>query len=113
MARGLSPCKEGIAAMTVFAIAQLTIHDRSTYDRYQARFMEVFRQHSGRLLAADEQPQTIEGHWPHQKLVLMSFPDAAAFHAWADSAEYQRIAQDRKAGAQAVVLLVKGLPSMG
>ena len=68
--------------MTVFAIAQLTIHDRTAYDRYQARFMEVFRHHRGRLLAADEQPRTIEGTWPHQKLVLMSFPDEAAFHDW-------------------------------
>ena len=99
--------------MTVFAIAQLTIHDRTAYDRYQARFMDVFRSHRGRLLAADEQPRTIEGAWPHQKLVLMYFPDEAAFHDWAESAEYQRIAQDRKAGAQAVVLLVQGLAVNG
>lgn len=99
--------------MTVFAIAQLTIHDRTTYDRYQARFMEVFRRYRGRLLAADEQPRIIEGNWPHQKVVLMSFPDEAAFHEWAGSAEYQRIAQDRKAGAQAVVLLVRGFPANG
>ena len=99
--------------MTVFALAQLTIHDRTAYDRYQARFMEVFRHHRGRLLAADEQPRTIEGTWPHQKLVLMSFPDEAAFHDWAESDEYQRIAQDRKAGAQAVVLLVQGLAVNG
>lgn len=38
----------------------------------------------------------------------MSFPDEAAFHAWADSPEYLEIADDRKAGAQAVVLLAKG-----
>ncbi len=99
--------------MTVFAIAQLTIHDRTAYDRYQARFMEVFRNHRGRLLAADEQPRTIEGTWPYQKLVLMSFPDEVAFHDWAESAEYQRIAQDRMAGAQAVVLLVQGLAVNG
>lgn len=43
----------------------------------------------------------------------MSFPDEAAFHDWAESAEHQRIAQDRKAGAQAVVLLVQGLAVNG
>lgn len=99
--------------MTVFAIAQLTIRDRTAYDRYQARFMEVFRRHRGSLLAADEQPRTVEGTWSHKKIVLMSFPDEAAFQEWAESAEYQRIAQDRKAGAQAVVLLVQGLPVNG
>ena len=42
--------------MTVYAIAQLRFTDRAVYDRYQASFMDVFRQHPGTLLAADESP---------------------------------------------------------
>ena len=95
--------------MTVYAIAQLRFTDRAAYDRYQARFMEVFRRHPGTLLAADESPQVIEGRWDREKLVLMSFPDEAAFHGWAQSPEYQAISKDRRAGADTVVLLVKGL----
>ena len=95
--------------MTVYAIAQLSFTDRAAYDRYQARFMEVFRRHPGTLLAADESPQVIEGRWDREKLVLMSFPDEAAFHGWAQSPEYQDISKDRRAGADTVVLLVKGL----
>jgi uncharacterized protein (DUF1330 family) len=38
----------------------------------------------------------------------MSFPDEAAYRAWADSPEYLEISKDRKAGAQAVALLAKG-----
>ena len=95
--------------MTVDAIAQLRFTDRAAYDRYQARFMEVFRRHPGTLLAADESPQVIEGRWDREKLVLMSFPDEAAFHGWAQSPQYQDISKDRLAGADTVVLLVKGL----
>lgn len=97
--------------MTVYALAQLTIHDRDRYDRYQSRFMEVFRRFSGTLLAADEHPHTLEGRWPHHKVVLMTFPDQAAFQAWAQSPEYLEIAKDRKAGAEAVVPLVQGVPT--
>jgi uncharacterized protein (DUF1330 family) len=93
----------------VYAIAQLRFTDRAAYDRYQARFMEVFRRHPGTLLAADESPQVIEGRWDREKLVLMSFPDEAAFRGWAQSPEYQDISKDRRAGADTVVLLVKGL----
>jgi uncharacterized protein (DUF1330 family) len=39
--------------MTVYALAQISITDREAYDRYQARFMEVFMKFNGRLLAAD------------------------------------------------------------
>lgn len=95
--------------MTVYAIAQLRFTDRAAYDRYQARFMEVFRRHPGTLLAADESPQVVEGQWDREKVVLMSFPDEAAFHSWAQSPEYQDISKDRHAGADTVVLLVEGL----
>ncbi|HYB81916.1 MAG TPA: DUF1330 domain-containing protein [Mycobacterium sp.] len=95
--------------MTVYAIAQLRFTDRAAYDRYQARFMEVFRRYPGTLLAADESPQVVEGDWDREKVVLMSFPDQEAFRGWAESPEYQEISQDRHAGADTVVLLVKGL----
>jgi len=94
--------------MTVYVIVQLKMTDRAAYYRYQARFFDVFRKFSGRLLSADEHPAVVEGRWERDKLVLMSFPDEAAFHAWADSPEYVEIARDRKAGAEAVVLLAKG-----
>jgi uncharacterized protein (DUF1330 family) len=95
--------------VTVYAVAQLRFTDRAAYDRYQSRFMEVFLQFAGRLLAADEQPQVIEGTWPYEKLVLMSFPDEPAFRAWADSPAYRDIARDRLAGAEAVVVLAKAI----
>lgn len=95
--------------MTVYAIAQLRFTDRAAYDRYQARFMEVFLRHPGMLLAADESPQVVEGQWDREKVVLMSFPDEAAFYGWAQSPEYQDISKDRHAGADTVVLLAKGL----
>lgn len=95
--------------MTVYAIAQLRFTDRGAYDRYQARFMDVFNRHSGTLLAADESPQVIEGQWDREKVVLMSFPDETAFREWAESGDYQEISQDRRAGADTLVLLAKGL----
>ena len=95
-------------AMTVYVIVQLKMTDRTAYDRYQARFFDVFRKFSGRLLSADEQPEVLEGTWDRDKLVLMSFPDEAAFRAWSDSPEYLEISTDRKAGADGIVLLAKG-----
>ena len=94
--------------MTVYVIAQLRFTDRSAYDRYQSRFLGVFRKFEGRLLAADEQPMVLEGRSDCQKVVLMSFPDAEAARRFRESPEYREIAVDRKMGADAIVLLVKG-----
>lgn len=95
--------------MAVYGVAHITITDRAAYDRYSAAFMEVFSRFSGTLLAVDEAPEVIEGEWTATRLVMMSFPDTAAFHAWFDSPDYQAIAKHRHAGSTGVVLLAKGL----
>jgi uncharacterized protein (DUF1330 family) len=94
--------------MTVYVIVQLKMTDRAAYDRYQARFFDVFKKFSGRLVSADERPSVLEGKWDRDKLVLMSFPDEAAFRTWSDSPEYLEISRDRKAGAEGIVLLARG-----
>jgi uncharacterized protein (DUF1330 family) len=96
-------------AVTVYAIAQLIIHDRERYDRYASAFMPIITKYGGRLLAADEAPLPVEGEWNRQKLVLMEFPDRDTFQAWANSPEYVEISKDRQAGADTVTVLVRGL----
>lgn len=95
--------------MTVYVVAQLSFTDRAAYDRYQARFMGVFSKFEGHLLAADEHPQVLEGHWQRNKVVLLSFPDESACRRFADSPEYQEISRDRRAGADTLSLLVHGI----
>jgi len=95
--------------VTVYAIAALKFTNRDAYNRYQAAFMEVFQRYSGTLLAADDAPRIIEGDWDREKVVLMSFPDEADFREWAESPDYQRISEDRRAGADTVVVLVQAI----
>ena len=94
--------------MPVYALAQITIHDRERYDRYAARFAAVFAKFHGRALAADESPLVVEGEWPHDKVILLSFPNREEFERWALSPEYQEIAKDRVAATTGTVLLVAG-----
>jgi len=58
---------------------------------------------------ADEAPRVLEGTWQQDKVVLIWFPDEAAFREWESSPAYQRIAVDRAAGAETVSLLLTGL----
>ena len=97
--------------MTVYVVAQITITDRTAYNRYQSRFMEVFNRFEGTLLSADEAPAVVEGKWDRQKIILMSFPTEAAFRAWMQSPGYQEISKDRLAGSNGVVLLAQGIPA--
>jgi uncharacterized protein (DUF1330 family) len=95
--------------MTAYVIAQLAIHERARYDRYAAGFLPTLKPFGGRLLAADEAPQVMEGAWPRDKLVLIAFPDQATARAWAASPAYAAIAKDRLAASEAVVILAGGV----
>ena len=95
--------------VSVYIIAQLKFTQRERYDRYQQRFMGVFKNFKGKLLVADEHPVVLEGEWPRDKVVIMEFPDTEAAREFQESPEYREIAVDRKAGADAIVMTVRGL----
>ena len=94
--------------MGCYVLAQLKFRNLAVYRRYQARFFEVMRPYKGRLLVADEAPRVLEGNWGQDKVVLIWFPDEGSFREWESSADYQRIARDRIAGAETVSLLLRG-----
>lgn len=96
--------------MSVYVIANLRFTQVEHYRRYQAAFGPVFRRFNARLLAADESPRVIEGEWAVDKVVMIEFPDAAEAERFTSDPEYVAISKDRKAGSDAVVLQVNGLP---
>lgn len=95
--------------MTVYALAQFTIHDRARYEAYAAGFAATMKGRQGKVLAAQENPEVVEGKWVGTKLVLIEFPDEAAFRDWSESADYRAISADREAATEGSVLLVRGL----
>ena len=95
--------------MTVYAIAQLKIHDRPRYNKYLERFMDVLKQYKGRLLVADDSPRVLLGEAQMDKVVVLSFADEDQFRAWGASPEYQEITKDRDASSTATILLVQGV----
>ena len=95
--------------MAVYVIAQLRFTDEARYRAYQKAFPAAFAGSGGRLLAADEAPITLEGQWIGSKVVLMEFPDSERAEAFLRGPAYQRISEDRRAGAETVALLVRGV----
>lgn len=95
--------------MTIYVLAQFTIHNRDQYERYQEAFLPQFAQFKGTTLAADENVIVREGEWNNTKAVLLAFPDMAAAEEWAQSDSYQEIAKDRKASTEGSVIMLHGL----
>lgn len=95
--------------MPAYILAQLKFTKREAYDRYQSNFYPVFKQFQARVLIAQESPTVLEGEWSCDKVVLLEFPTVEEALRFNDSPEYTEIAKDRRAGADGIVLLLKGL----
>ena len=99
--------------MPAYGIALITIHDRVGYAAYEEGFMRIFRQHGGKLLAVEEGAAVKEGDWPHNRTVLLEFPDVEAFEAWFESPDYQALAKHRHAASVASIAVIRGLTPPG
>ncbi len=94
--------------MTVYLVAQLKFTNVEAYRRYQTNFPAVFRKFDAKAIVADEEVKVLEGDWPRDKLVILSFPDEAEAQRFWTSPEYLGIVQDRFDGAETTVVLAKG-----
>ena len=94
--------------MSVYLIAQINIHDRTTYAKYASGFMDIFTRYRGRILSVDEAPRVIEGEWRYTRTVLIEFPSEDQALSWYNSREYQDLAQHRFAASDANVVLIQG-----
>lgn len=95
--------------MPVYLISRMTIHDRAEYDKYEARFMDVFEKFDGTMLSVDEEPQVVGGEWNATRSVLIEFPDKPKLFEWLLSPEYREIGKFRDAGSTAETIIVKGV----
>ena len=98
--------------MSAYFVARITIKDRETYAAYEKRFMAVFRQFDGELLAVEDSPRVLEGQWSGTRTVLLRFPDETALRRWYDSPAYQEIARLRHAGADADIAILSARDDM-
>ncbi len=93
--------------MSVYIIAQIRIHDRDTYNKYEAGFDEIFNQYKGFITSVDENPEVLEGEWPCTRTVLLTFRSEEQARAWFNSKEYQQLAEFRRAASTANIVMIR------
>ncbi|NJD09209.1 MAG: DUF1330 domain-containing protein [Gemmatimonadetes bacterium] len=95
--------------MAAYVLAQITVHDPVTYERYKALSGAALEPYGGRFLVRGGAVETMEGTWQPARLVVIEFPDAAAARAWWASPEYAEARALRQASAHTELLLAPGV----
>lgn len=93
--------------MSCYFIAQITIHDRDLYRKYEDGFDEIFAKYKGIVVCVDEDPVILEGAWSCNRTVLIRFPSEEEAKRWYDSSEYRELAKYRHRSSECNIVLVK------
>jgi len=92
--------------MPAYLVADVEWHDDLELAKYVEGHSELLAKHGGRILAASNDVEVVEGKWKPRQLVIFEFPDRKAFHSWYDSAEYApQLARRRKYADSDVVVV--------
>ena len=95
--------------MPAYLIAQITVRDAATYERYKKLAPPSIAVYGGRYIVRGDATQTLEGAWRPARLVILEFPTVDRAREWWDSAEYAEAKALRQTCADTEMLLVEGL----
>ncbi len=94
--------------MSAYFVANITIKNLSEYQKYLEGFDEIFEKYEGKVLAADDHPEVLEGTFEKSRCVIIEFPTMAGLKRWYDSDAYQTLAQIRKNSSTSDIVAVNG-----
>lgn len=95
--------------MAAYLLAQVQINDRDGFRDYTHAFAPTLAPFGGKVLAADDNAQSVEGTWPAGRVVIIEFDTVDTAQAWYQSDAYQQISSIRRANSDATMVVVGGI----
>lgn len=89
-----------------------TIHDQDGMADYSTAAPPVLREHGGRVIVAQTNPNELEGGAGSAMVVLIEFDSVAAAHAWYESPGYEAARKFRQASSDCDITIVSGLDTI-
>jgi uncharacterized protein (DUF1330 family) len=96
--------------MPAYVIAYAgNVRDADAIAEYRRRNTDAVEKHGGRFLARGGEVEVLEGPWPHERCVIMEFPDMEAARGWYGSDDYAPLKAMRQAASDTQIILAAGV----
>jgi uncharacterized protein (DUF1330 family) len=95
--------------MKAYFIAAETMKDEAAFAAYRKESPATLAAFGGKFVVRGGHLTTLEGEWPHPRLVIIEFPSRAAAEGWYRSPEYQKILPLRQKSTVGNMIIVDGL----
>jgi len=94
--------------MSAFLIADITIHDIDQFMEYVRQVPAFIKKHGGQYRVRGGEPESHEGSWQPQRLVIIEFPSKEDAQAFLKDPGYQPVAAIRHAAATTNLIVAEG-----
>lgn len=95
--------------MSAYVIFDVEIFDMAQYQTFMAGVKPALEAAGGRYLARAGEHRVYEGDWDPRRIVILEFPDLAAFESFYHGPVYQNLKSVRDACSRARLVAVQGL----
>jgi uncharacterized protein (DUF1330 family) len=94
--------------MKAFVIAAETPKDEVMFSEYRKAVPATLEAFGGKFIVRGGNLKSLEGEWPHPRLVIIEFPSREAAEGWYRSPEYQKIIGLRLSSTVTNLVIVEG-----
>ena len=95
--------------MAAYIIAEQEIIDPEGFREYQRLVVPTIRQFGGKILAAGEPVESMEGDWHPERVLILEFESVEHLKRWYYSDEYTAIKDIRLKTAHTQGVVVQGI----
>ncbi len=94
--------------MAAYVVVDIEVTDPVRYEDYKKAAAATVARYGGRYVARGGRVETLEGHWPCGRFVILEFPSAERAREWWTSEDYREAKELRHATARSKMILVEG-----
>ena len=94
--------------MKAFVVAAETPNDEPMFSEYRKAVPGTLAAFDGKFVVRGGTLKSLEGEWPHPRLVIIEFPSRDAAEGWYASPAYQKIIGLRRSSAVTNLIIVDG-----
>lgn len=95
--------------MSAYVIFDVDIRDPAKYQEFMSGVKPALEAAGAKYLARGGAHKVYEGDWTPRRVVLLEFPDVAAWESFYNGAVYQNLKHIRDACSEARLVSVEGL----
>jgi len=100
---------QGAKTAPGFVIAEVEVHDATTFAKYGAKVLDTLKPFNGHYLVRGGKIEGLEGTAPKDRFVVIAFGSVEKARAWENSAAYEAIKPIRHSSATSRVFIVEGV----